>query len=643
MSWMYNLCKTYDVCSEVVGISEADGNQKKMLLPIGHTLKESNVVVWLSQNGQFAGAKTDKIKKNEDKVMICTPCSEESEARSGKNAWKFPYPLFDQMKYLSSEIYVKNLLEWINFLNNKPQHKMAHAALEAVYLYLVKRTIKSDLSEWGIKPTDDLSIRFCVNIVGSYEDRLWMLPEVWSAWISYLWSKDIEKSEMKDVCYILGEEKAAIALKHPKSINRASGNAKLISANDKTNFTYRGRFTEPSQAVTISYLASQKAHQALRWLIMKQSCYRCDSQAIIAWAIDTNTVVPDFYDDSYGIYESASKSDSDKLITAEGTTYIDYANMLSKAICGYSNQEKLKQHVRHIAILATDAATTGRLSVTYYRELIEDEYLTRIEQWHSTCKWYQPFEKKREERHGQEYFIGAPSVDRITVGVLGEKRSAKDKAYDKLKKTLREQLIHCVFDGDKIPSYIVTSAANRASNPFAFENTKKRNFSERWSGWEQALCVACALTKKRYYDYKKEEYEVGLEVERKERNYLFGRLLAIADKIECDARYKQGKSKDDARATNAMRYMTAFSQHPFRTWNLLFTQQLNPYIQQLNGAGWHLNLIGNVMELFADGEIEIDTPLDGRYLLGFFAQRQVLRHKDNQIKKDGGESYESKK
>ena len=86
--------------------------------------------------------------------------------------------------------------------------------------------------------------------------------------------------------------------------------------------------------------------------------------------------------------------------------------------------------------------------------------------------------------------------------------------------------------------------------------------------------------------------------------------------------------------------MTAFSQHPFRTWEMLFTQQLNPYIQQLNGADGYLNLIGNIKQLFDASAFESDAPLDGRYLLGFFAQRQKLRKKPDNNNTVGGEENE---
>ena len=114
----------------------------------------------------------------------------------------------------------------------------------------------------------------------------------------------------------------------------------------------------------------------------------------------------------------------------------------------------------------------------------------------------------------------------------------------------------------------------------------------------------------------------------------------MADRIESAARYKQGNAKEDARATNAIRYMTAFAQHPFRTWKILW-EQLSPYIQQLDGANWYLNQIGIIMANFHQGEYESDRPLDGGYLMGYFLQRLALQPKLAQENNDGDIENES--
>ena len=637
MSWIKNLYETYEMCKNAVGI--ASDEQEKMLLPIGHVLFRAAIEIHLDEYGLILDAIKD-TKEKQDKqegILICAPCTDESESRSGTSAKDFPHPLFDQIKFVLSDIYLENLSDWLNFTKENPENPVVCKALAAVYQYLRQGTLLEDLKQRDISAKEDLGIRFCVNQKGVYETRLWMMSEMREAWIHYFQWKN-RKNRKNDICYASGEL-LPVTEKHPKNINRASGNAKLISGNDNSNFTYRGRFAESSQAVTVSYETSQKAHQALRWLISTRG-YRCDTQAILAWAVDQVPDVPSFYDDSYGIYEMEKKTDSDKLIEAGNQTFIDYAKWLKVALLGSGNASRLKTHTRRIAVMITDAATTGRMSVTYYRELHENEYLERIAKWHDTCKWYQIFRRDKEGKRQTGYFIGAPSVDRITEAVMGKRRKQKDDTYDKMKKSVRERLLHCIIDGEQIPLDMVNAALHRASNPIALENEKSNNAFDHWYDWERILCAACALMKCYYHDYKKEEYALELEENRTDRDYLYGRLLAIADAIESSARYKQGNSKDDIRATNAIRYMTAFSQHPFRTWSILWNQ-LNSYIQQLNGADWYLTQIGNIKELFGKGDFESNSSLDGKYLLGFFAQRQKLRSNNKQkSKNDGGEKNE---
>lgn len=620
MSWIKNLCETYDACKDVVGISGE--NQATMLLPLGHRLTEPDVFVYLNDNGAFMRAERLKATKN-DKTLICIPCTDESEARSSTKAINFPHPLFDQIKYLTTQKYRDNLKAWLNYLVIKEEHHLAQQAIRAVYRYSMNGNITEDLRSCDLPVKDTWFVAYCVNLSDSLEYRLWRMPELWRAWFDYFLTTDILKRETQDICYI-SSNNSSYTEKHPKSINRLSGNAKLISGNDKDNFTFRGRFLQPSQAVTVSYEASQKAHQALRWLLSKPSSYQCNSQVIISWAIDNKPDVPSFYEDSYGVYNTIVQSDEEKLILAETSIYTDYAYAMKRALSGYKTSRTLITHGRRIAVMSVDAATKGRMSVTYYRELSENEYVERIEQWHNTCKWYQLFGRNPDGITKPGHFIGAPSLARIELAVLGKRRKQEDKTYDKLAKNLREQLLHCIFDGNKVPLPLVIAASNRASIPISLENIGAKNGHDRWREWEYVLGAACALVRKYYYDYKKEEFAVKLETERCDRDYLYGRLLAVADRIESLARYNQGKAKTDPRPTNAVRYMTAFAQHPFRTWNMLFTQQLNSYIQQLNGAGGLLNWIGNIKELFEQDAFESDAPLDGRYLLGFFAQRQYF-------------------
>ena len=119
-----------------------------------------------------------------------------------------------------------------------------------------------------------------------------------------------------------------------------------------------------------------------------------------------------------------------------------------------------------------------------------------------------------------------------------------------------------------------------------------------------------------------------LDTKLTDRDYLYGRLLALADRLEGHARYLQaGISDTDKRPTNAVRYMSAFAAKPFRTWVLIYSQ-LAPYLRILNGGDWYQRQIDEVMCLFREGEFENDKPLNGKYLMGYSLQRRALRNKN---------------
>ena len=108
------------------------------------------------------------------------------------------------------------------------------------------------------------------------------------------------------------------------------------------------------------------------------------------------------------------------------------------------------------------------------------------------------------------------------------------------------------------------------------------------------------------------------------RDYLYGRLLAIADHLEAKAlRDEEGKQK---RPTNAARMMQQFSQRPYRTWKQIH-DALPPYFWRLKSgtANWYKDQIAEICSKFAPEEFKSDDPLTGEYLLGYYCQWQELR------------------
>lgn len=145
--------------------------------------------------------------------------------------------------------------------------------------------------------------------------------------------------------------------------------------------------------------------------------------------------------------------------------------------------------------------------------------------------------------------------------------------------------------------------------------------------------LACSLWKKHYIDETRKQHRqedvitMYLEPNRDDRDYLYGRLLALADNFEESVLRKQGV-KD--RPTNAIKLMSNFTSKPYTTWGTLW-KQLTPYLKSANGGSWFRNEVDDVMALFKEGDFEDNKALSPMFLLGYSCQRRASRRKAQEI------------
>ena len=148
----------------------------------------------------------------------------------------------------------------------------------------------------GVGDQSDAFIRFRVEILGEDESAVWLDKDIYESYINYY----LSLKEKVDLCYVKGQV-IPCSVKHPAKIRHTGDKAKLISANDASGFTYRGRLggeDDKNKVVSIGYETSQKAHSALRWLIEKQG-YKNGDQVIIVWGTK-NQDIPDPLCDKIG-------------------------------------------------------------------------------------------------------------------------------------------------------------------------------------------------------------------------------------------------------------------------------------------------------------------------------------------------------
>ena len=606
MSWMSKLYETYE-----------NNKGKQLDLPVmAHMQARAQIEIVLDMYGAFKAASI--VPKSEPKILI--PVTEDSAGRSSGVA---PHPLYDTLSYCAGdyEQYIKEGKQttkkkyeaYIKQLQNWDESEYRNEKEHAIYLYIKQKHMLNDLISAGIIQLDEegfLSenkiegviyekalVRFIILTNDFTSQKAWEDRQLMDSYTKYYLSV---RTGIQSICQITGE-KTIITVNHPKGIVSSDYGAKIISANDTVNFTFRGRFVSANEACSIGYEASQKIHNALSWLVATEGVTigKKEKRTFICWN-PKGKKVPQFDDPFTELYLSETNAEVE----------VSYRRKLYRAIQGQAQE---LQDLDEVVIMGLDAATTGRLSITYYNELQYSDFLERLLSWKTSCCWY--FQKYSVDTGKYEPVVKTPDAKAIIRYAFGTLQGRFVEVNDKVLKQQTDRIYHCILDGARIPRDIVRAITIKASNPQAYDD----------GIYENLLSTACAVIKK----LREEEGEWKLMEEEwkdiTERSFLFGRLLAIADYAEKFAMdFKMNRS------TNATRLQPAFVNRPFATWKVVM-DQLNPYLRRMNpGKNDYISkMIEDIVQtLYKEVDPSyMNKPLNENYLLGYYLQRKDLRTK----------------
>ncbi len=623
MSWMSQLYATYEKSIGKTFSSEI------ILTPIAHMNANAQVEIILNEEGEFRSVVS--VGKNDSTTLI--PVTESSASRSSGIA---PHALCDTLSYIAGDFenyckvknkkngprekfdsYIGNLGKWV-------RSAYSHPKVKAIYTYLSQKTVMADLIKAGLvelkedhtyenkkiegQPYEKALVRFRVLGAEYEKDGTWEDEALIKDYTEYYLTT---QQGVEDVCYFTGR-KQTISGNHPKGIVAANYGAKLVSANDTQGFTYRGRFQNAEQSYALSYEASQKIHSALTWLVKNQGAYvgTKDKRMFLCWNPEGKKT-PHIFEE-FGLIANEN----------EEQALIPYKKKLVKTFQGYQNQFDINDT---IIVLGLDAATTGRLSVTYYNEFMASDFFDRIIYWGETCNWfYQKFNEKRQIY----YQVETPVFRRIAECAFGREKGSYIELDDRILKEQTQRLLKCMLEKQPLPFDFVQALVVRASTPLAYSKKNR----------ERVLSTACAIISKYYREKESEEKgeseKMKLDCENQDRSYLFGRLLAICEKVE-----RATYDRSETRAPNAIRLQAAYVNHPLQTWKTL-DGLLNPYFRKLTPglSEYYKNLISEVLMLLQDeDEWKLNHELDAKYLLGYYLQRAELNRK-KEIQKEEKEN-----
>lgn len=611
MSWLNDLYLTYEACKSEAGVVKEG---QALLLPIAHLTQNAQLEVVLDEEGHFSRA--DRVEKENAVTVI--PVTEDSSSRSGKAI--FPHPLSDKLEYIAGDYadfvegnkqekftnYIAGLEAWAQSVYSLPQ-------IRIVFQYLSGGTLMHDLQEadfftyengriiaekqQGIA-LEDWFVRFAVEIPGQLESRLYCDPQVFESYIQFY----LSSQENRELCYVTGEI-VPCSEKHPAKIRNTADKAKLISSNNASGvLTFKGRFSDSSQVASVSYEISQKAHSALRWLIAKQAFLRLKmgEQVFVVWSLEKPEMSNPF--------EELYWEDAEQAFTDDA-----YSDWVRKSIWGSGEAPGDSDSVM---VMVVEAATTGRLSIPFYQKYEAKQFIRNITKWKTEACWL-----NRSIKDGM-LVPWSPSMVEIVELVAGEKN-------DKLNKSVRERLLPCIIEGRKLPYDVVLSAVQKAVNP--------SHYKEYWK-WNKVVAITCALLRKWQIERGdgKEEHRMSLDVESKDRSYIFGQLLATAEMLERSALAMGSSSNKEAlRNTAAEKYFVRFQRYPVETWTTI-RNQLNSYMMKLKSAGkpFYINKINELTDRL---DLTQKDKLEPTFLQGYSSQIMEYRNYSKKSEQDGNE------
>ena len=566
------------------------GEAKEPLVPVSHQIAKADLEITLDSEGNLLDAR--QVDPKEATTII--PVTEQSAGRTGDTCCA--HPLCDQLRFFSPR-YPAKYEAYLTQLHRWEGSPYSHPKLSAIAGYVEKGSILEDMSRLGLISLDEkgmptkekLLVRWRVeagtegNVAACWQDRT-----LFQAFIDYY-----AAGQKSDPVYCMVSGKNALpANQHPKKIINICANAKLISANDTSGFTYRGRFQSDAQAMTMSYEASQKIHSALHWLSANQGV-AIGGRTFLCW-------------NPQGIEIPKPQATFLRGNTTNQVKYSDYRKALSDTLRGW--KETIPADAGAV-IAAFDAATSGRLALTYYSELPASDFLERLHNWDALCCWnHDPFG------------IQAPSLYQIANCAFGTVRTSgsqtKLESDDRILRQQEQRLLSCRVDKGKMPADIARAAAAKASN-LQIMDTQLR---------ETVLFTACAVLRKYYYDWDREEWNMSLEPEKKDISYQYGRLLAVFEKIEQDT-----YDKDEQREPNAIRMQSVFAKRPRYASRILWEQLKKAYYPRLKP--WNRvkydRLIGEIIEQISNlPQAEHEEALKDTYLFGYYLQKKALYTSD---------------
>ena len=618
-----SLCNDLIDFFDTVSGHEPDGTMK--IAPVAHQYGNKKEVIDVTIRPDGSVADDIKIRKDETEPTLLA-VTEESASRTSSAATT-PHGLNDALYFMtpgyftgedgtniSYNAYKEQLTAWCS---SRYSCRQAEAVLQCITDNDIVSAILKKYPDADIEKLKKYTVRWSV-----LSDDIQEAPETWKnegtlkAWTSFY--TDLHHKKGKKAFDVLSGEETDVEEIHPKAV-ASYGNSKLISTATRENalLNFSGeRFTDKAQLPQIGYVSSQKMHNALSWLVKKQSigisknalpCCTSDDKPKYLICFSTDPLINSNADMSL-LSLFGKTTDKDRNYEEQ------LANLKKLNFKGQNCFDKGS----HVVIAMFDRSGDGRFAPVMYHSYGADEYFAKITDWYDSCSW---FRKKADESYGFAP-VSITEIAKCACGIprINDKgRSFFDPSDSGFKDTINT-LLEIVLNNKDIPDMLIRKLMRQLTSQ-ASAMKDLRN---------ELIIVACAVTHWKHCKIKKGDKDMSLDRENTDRNYLYGRLLAVYDRIENTVLNR--KSKKDAnsfiehRDTNAIREWSAYAAHPKITQAYLQGKAM-PYIRSLpyELRMYYHNEIGEIISLLPPDDN--GKALRPEYVMGFYHERAYLATK----------------
>lgn len=620
MSLLTALLDSYDHALEhdMVGKPDHFGN---ILLPMYYNSMKSNgkniIELLLSKESDLLEAHL--LPEGE---TIQFPVTEDSVARSSGVA---PHPLVDSASYViqdegkRSAAYMEQMENWLAYDDNDFVRIIHDFLIQPGILDAVKQKVKDSEEDEAEKQKKnavaiDFEKVFFTFSVENYDGLKNIsvsensdLQARYKAYVEFQNANDPSKERI--TCNLSGKQDY-LCIKHQPLM----GTARLVSQITANDENWRGRFTMADQNIKLGMETSQKIHLMAKYLLSGEETRRWlgEQANMVSWFSDdlSNAVAFDPSKSAEmpaGIFEKLMAEQKGK---SDAPAIADV--MTENIVKSFTNGKRLFSDDATYYIAIFDKISNGRVATKYFRALSASRLKENLVAWQEKYHW-RGYSKENRDK------VFTPSPRRLVLAAYGVERDGFLEISKKdFLKNQYQNILTALVEGRSIPENFEKALTVNIRH--------RQNYDHTWM--EVKFCALAVLKDKGGFK------DAMLNRENTDRSYLFGRLLALFERMEAGT-----FGEKEERSTNAEKMWTSYTNHP-ATMMMRLRNLLKPYERKMatseQNRGLYFKLsrdISEVTNMLHDNydmdSAEVNRPLDYGFIFGYEAQMRDIFTKRN--------------